>query len=73
MKRFFLCPNKVSIEDQWSKAISMLDVYDHRVEIREEIPEDLNPKAYNSRLFQEWRRQLDLETIDLTGDSTDSD
>jgi len=61
-----------SVEDEWGEAIGRLEAFHYREELRDEVTEELNPKSYNSRLFQEWRRQLDLETIDLTGDS-DSD
>ena len=58
-----------SIEDQWANEIEQLDVFEHRLELRDEVTDEINPKVYGSRLFQEWRQQLDLETIDLTGDS----
>lgn len=62
-----------TVAQEWAGAIERLEAFHYREELREEVTEELNPKSYNSRLFQEWRRQLDLETIDLTGDSDSSD
>ena len=56
------------ILQKWSTTTASLQHFNCNISHRAEIDEDSDPSAYNDRVFQEWRRQLNLEIVDLTND-----
>ena len=54
------------LRSRWSDAIEKLKEFSFNIIYRDELSEETSPTNYNEEIFQEWRRQLSLEIVDLT-------
>jgi hypothetical protein len=54
------------LNEIWSETSDSLQSFKLKIDNRGPVDHDNDPDCYNSIIFHEWRRQLNLDIIDLT-------
>jgi len=60
--------DKSCLLDKWAEPIEKLKEFTFDIIHRDALSDENSPTDYNEHIFQEWRRQLSLEIVDLTNE-----